>query len=99
MPLPVATIVWLMAVAIHFGLMIFFVLRHLISQPESMASHLPELVVTFVGLGVIPVTSSQFVPALGQPLFWMALVIYVALFPFVLHRLRHVPLPKAFNHY
>ena len=35
MPLPVATIVWLMAVAIHFGLMIFFVLRHLISQPKA----------------------------------------------------------------
>lgn len=95
MPLPVATIVWLMAVAIHFGLMIFFVLRHLISQPKAWHMIYPSWFVTFVGLGVIPVTSSQFVPALGQPLFWMALVIYVALFPFVLHRLRHVPLPEA----
>lgn len=34
-------------------------------------------------------------PALGQPLFWLAFVIYVAVFPFVLHRVRTIPLPEA----
>ena len=95
MPVGIATVIWVLAVIIHFGLMIFFVSRHLLPQQKEWQMIYPSWFVTFVGIGVIPVTSGKFVPALGQPLFWLAFVIYVAVFPFVLHRVRTIPLPEA----
>lgn len=95
MPVQVATVVWVMAVLIHFGLMAFFLSRHLLTQQKIWHMIYPSWFVTFVGLGVIPLTNAQFVPALGQPLFWIAFVLYAALFPVVVHRVRVVPLPEA----
>ena len=51
-----------------FWLNDFFVSRHLLPQQKEWQMIYPSWFVTFVGIGVIPVTSGKFVPALGQPL-------------------------------
>jgi exfoliative toxin A/B len=75
--------------------MLYFILRHLL--PPALHWHMiyPSWFVTFIGIGVIPVTSSHFAPGLGLPLFWTSFAIYIIMFPFVLHRIRKFPLPEA----
>lgn len=95
LPLPVVRGLWVGAVALHFALMIFFVIRHLLPQEKQWHMVYPSWFVTFVGLGVMPVTSGQFFPNWGVPLFWVTFALYVAVFPVVIHRVRTVPLPEA----
>ncbi|WP_125705020.1 TDT family transporter [Lacticaseibacillus daqingensis] len=92
-PLPVTTGLWWLAVIGHYAIMGGFFWRHLWRAPKRLAMVMPSWFVTFVGIGVIPVTCAPFAPALGPATTWLALVLYAGVFPVVIWRLIRLPLP------
>ncbi len=62
---------------------------------ESMANDLPELVCHVCWLGRDSGDQQSICTGARSAAFLDGVGDYVALFPFVLHRLRHVPLPEA----
>lgn len=89
-------ILWCVAIAIHLFITGTFIYLHLI-KPEVGIEHVyPSWFVTFVGIGVVPVTASQFIPLLGRILLYVALVFYVILLPIVLWRLyKYKEMPEG----
>ncbi|MHC0551303.1 TDT family transporter [Salinicoccus sp. CNSTN-B1] len=79
--------IWWVAIILHFSLMGFFTLYFL--APSNMRSEYinPGWFVTFVGIGVIPATSSNFGPEFGQIIIWFALAFYLVLLPIVISQL------------
>lgn len=83
----VAMVVWLTAIVLQFVIMGYFIYRHLL-RPSVQLDHVyPSWFVTFVGIGVIPVTASAFIPAIGGPVLWLSLGLYAILLPIVCIRL------------
>lgn len=89
-------ILWCAAIAIHLFIMGAFIYLHLI-KPEVGIEHVyPSWFVTFVGIGVVPVTAGQFIPGLGRILLYVALVSYAILLPIVLWRLyKYKEMPEG----
>ncbi|WP_342388196.1 TDT family transporter [Salinicoccus bachuensis] len=81
---PLIFAVWWLAIILHFGLMAFFALTFV--TPNRMKSEYinPGWFVTFVGIGVIPTTSSNFGVEFGQIVIWIALAFYLILLPLVI---------------
>lgn len=93
---PLANSMWVVAVALHFVLMAYFVLKFIIRSPLTMQSVLPSWFVTFVGIGMIPVTAPDFAQGYTGWLVWLAFIHFVLLLPFVLKRvfiMRDLPIP------
>lgn len=85
-----ATVLWFVAIVIHYGLMVYFT-YHFLIKPSVAIDHLyPSWFIVYVGLGVISVTSGKFVPEIGQINFWIGLVTYLVLLPFIIHRVFRV---------
>ncbi|MEE8825029.1 C4-dicarboxylate transporter/malic acid transport protein [Lentilactobacillus sunkii] len=83
--LPLA--VWTFAVILQFVIMGYFIYRHLLRPTVELDHVYPSWFVTFVGIGVIPVTANNFIPALGTPILWLSLGLYAILLPIVCIRL------------
>lgn len=79
--------VWVLAIIIHFILMGYFIKHFIFDQPFQIQIILPSWFVTFIGIGVIPVTSPSFNPQFGVWVFWIGLGLYVALLPVVFYRI------------
>ncbi|WP_225047502.1 TDT family transporter [Lacticaseibacillus kribbianus] len=94
-PLAVTRAAWWVAVGAHYAIMATFVWRHLLRAPKKLAMVMPSWFVTFVGIGVIPVTCGGFAPWLGPATSWLALVLYALVFPWVIARLIRLPLPVS----
>jgi exfoliative toxin A/B len=83
----IALTIWTAAVILQFVIMGYFVYRHLL-RPSVQLDHVyPSWFVTFVGIGVIPVTANNFIPAIGMPVLWLSLGLYAILLPIVCIRL------------
>ncbi|KRM45747.1 TDT family transporter [Lentilactobacillus parafarraginis] len=80
-------VVWTVAVGLQFVIMGYFVYQHLLRPSVELNHVLPSWFVTFVGIGVIPVTSNNFIPAVGMPVLWLSLGLYAILLPIVCIRL------------
>lgn len=83
----VAITVWTAAVILQFVIMGYFVYRHLLRPVVQLDHVYPSWFVTFVGIGVIPVTANNFIPAIGTPILWLSLGLYAILLPIVCIRL------------
>ena len=83
----VAVAVWTFAVILQFIIMGYFIYRHLLRPTVELDHVYPSWFVTFVGIGVIPVTANNFIPALGTPILWLSLGLYAILLPIVCIRL------------
>ena len=81
------TAVWTFAVILQFVIMGYFIYRHLLRPTVELDHVYPSWFVTFVGIGVIPVTANNFIPALGTPILWLSLGLYAILLPIVCIRL------------
>ncbi|MDT2739449.1 TDT family transporter [Enterococcus canintestini] len=83
---PYVKYLWLLAILIHYYLMIYFT-YHFLIKPSVKIDHLyPSWFIVYVGIGVISVTSSNFFPEIGQLNFWVGLFFYLVLLPFIIHR-------------
>lgn len=91
----ISNAVWVIAVILQFFLIGVFVYVHLIKKRVKLYHVYPSWFVTFVGIGVIPVTANQFFPSLGAPILQLSLLTYGIMFPIVCFRLvRHkLPIP------
>ena len=77
---------WLFLIAIQLLLIIYFTYAFLIA-PEVQIGHIyPSWFVIYCGLGIVPITCSQFYPVVGRFIFWSALVFYFILLPVVIYR-------------
>ncbi|PWF99671.1 TDT family transporter [Levilactobacillus bambusae] len=87
---------WLVSIVVQFMITGTFIYFHLI-KPEVGIEHVyPSWFVTFVGIGVAPVTAGQFIPELGRILLVVALIFYAILLPIVLWRLyRYKEMPEG----
>ncbi len=83
---PYLSYIWLSIVIVHFMLMAYFTYFFLITQSVKIHHVYPSWFITYVGIGVITVTSCNFYPAFGRWIFWIALSIYLVLLPIILHR-------------
>lgn len=88
--------IWLIAIVIHYGLMIYFTYNFII-KPKVEIEHLyPSWFIVYVGIGVISVTSPAFFPFIGQINFWIGLIFYLGLLPLIIHRvflIKNMPDP------
>ncbi|MGX7163495.1 TDT family transporter [Enterococcus massiliensis] len=78
--------VWLLLVGLHWGLMFYFTWRFVVSKKFQWENLFPSWFIVYVGIGVISVTAGKFYPIVGQVMFWVGLVLYLALLPFILYR-------------
>ncbi len=59
-------LLWWGAIGLHFALMIYFVVVHILPVDLSLEYIYPSWFITFVGIGVIPNTSAVFFKELGE---------------------------------
>lgn len=91
-----ALTLWLAAILGHLTIMAAFIWLTLLARKPALTEVYPSWFVMFVGLGVIPVSAKLFIPMIGQIFFWLALALYLFVFPIVFLRLfRHSKLPAG----
>lgn len=77
---------WLIAVVIHIGLMVYFTYYFLLNDDVTIERIYPSWFVVYCGCGVVPITASNFYPLIGEIIFWIALGFYCLLLPIVIYR-------------
>ncbi|WP_283679525.1 TDT family transporter [Lentilactobacillus sp. Marseille-Q4993] len=89
----IATTRWTAAVILQFVIIGLFVYIHMLKPSVQLDHVYPSWFVTFIGIGVIPVTATKFIPVIGMPVLILALVLYAILLPIVIVRLLRRELP------
>jgi len=87
---PLLSLLWLGIVCLHFILMFYFTYYFLVKKSVNIQDVYPSWFITFVGIGVITVTSSNFYPEFGRWVFWLTLTLYFILLPIILYRVFRV---------
>ena len=87
---PLLSLLWLGIVCLHFILMFYFTYNFLVIKSVTIQDIYPSWFITFVGIGVITVTSSNFYPEFGRWIFWLTLALYLILLPIILYRVFRV---------
>lgn len=83
----IVTIIWLLAIVLQIGLVIYFTYYFIIAQDDFTIEHIyPSWFVVYCGLGIVPITCGEFSPVIGRAIFWVALLFYFVLLPFVIYR-------------
>ncbi|WP_439818644.1 TDT family transporter [Weissella paramesenteroides] len=85
-----AMVLWSVAIIIHLGIMAAFCWLNLIKTKPQLQAVYPSWFVMFVGIGVIPVSAPMFNLTIGQIFFWLALALYIIIFPIVIFRLIRI---------
>ncbi|MFV0396302.1 MAG: TDT family transporter [Coprobacillaceae bacterium] len=83
----IAKFLWYLAIIIYFILVIYFTKKFVFSSSLSMQELYPSWFIVYVGMGVISVTSGPFSKSIGQFVFYIAVIGYIFLLPFVLNRI------------
>lgn len=77
---------WLVGVAIHLLLALYFTVKFLRPRVLKFDDIYPSWYIVYVGPGIIPITAGRFFPAVGQAFFYPVLIIYAIMLPIVLWR-------------
>lgn len=81
-----ATLVWVLAACLQFCLVGYFTWRFVWGKWQ-LANVLPSWFVTYVGIGIIPVTAPAFIPSVAlHGIFYIAIALYFMLLPLILYR-------------
>ncbi|MCC4044750.1 TDT family transporter [Enterococcus gallinarum] len=88
-------LLWLTAIGLHLGLMVYFVVVHILPVDITLEYVYPSWFITFVGIGVIPNTSAVFIKELGEIVVWIALFLYFVLLPVILKRIMFQKMTEA----
>ena len=84
-----AQLLWFAALALHLALIAVFTVRYVLSFKIKQV--FPSWFIVYVGLATFSVTAPAFGQvALGQALFWVALISYFILLPVVIYRCAYV---------
>lgn len=83
---PFILILWVVFISIHFLLMLFFIVVFIYPKKIELEQIYPSWFITFVGIGVIPTTSTGFSVDFGRIIIWFALFFYIILLPIILKR-------------
>lgn len=87
---------WLVAVVVQFMLIGFFITLHIVKATVTLQSVFPSWFVTFVGIGMIPVTAPEFAEPFTLGIVYISLSLFIILLPVVLKRVfvaRDLPIP------
>ncbi|MFJ7666716.1 TDT family transporter [Lysinibacillus sp. NPDC097195] len=87
---PLLSWLWLGIVCLHFILMFYFTYNFLVVKSVRIQDIYPSWFITFVGIGVITITSINFYPEFGRWIFWLTLALYLILLPIILYRVFRV---------
>ena len=82
-----ATIVWYSAALLQVGFIIYFIKAFIWKKETSLAHVYPSWFVTFVGVGMMPITAFGPVTKLMPVMYPFVFATYMILLPIVLHRL------------
>lgn len=82
-------VLWVTAILLHLALMGYFIAVHILPVEVTIEYVYPSWFITFVGIGVIPNTSTVFIKELGQIAVWFALALYLILLPIIVKRILH----------
>lgn len=84
--LSVAQSIWIVAIAIHFVLLIFFVVHH--ARKFTVTQFVPSWFIPPIGVGVAAVTAPAVgATQMGQLCLWLAFGFFILLFPAMIFRL------------
>lgn len=84
-----AQLLWFAALALHLALIALFTVRYVLSFEIKQV--FPSWFIVYVGLATLSVNAPAFgQAALGQALFWAALISYLILLPVVIYRCAYV---------
>lgn len=96
LPQKVVLPIWLISVGIHLALMFYFTFHFALRPPYKIQKVFPSWFIMYVGIGVITLTSGKFYLPIGLVMFYVGLVFYLCLLPFVLYRMYKVKdLPES----
>ncbi|MER2000911.1 MAG: TDT family transporter, partial [Lysinibacillus sp.] len=87
---------WSLAVVVQFMLIGFFIVTHIVKATVTLQSVFPSWFVTFVGIGMMPLTAPDFAKPYTIGILYAALAMLVLLLPLVLKRVfvvRDLPIP------
>lgn len=89
-----ALCIWIVAILIHIGLLIFYTKTFLLTF--DITKLFPTTLIIYVGLGVASITSLYFnLPILGKYFFWFSFIAFIILFPILVYRVFIIKgLPK-----
>ncbi len=86
---------WVMALLLHFALMIYFTKKYVLNF--NIKKVFPSYFVVYVGIVVASVTAPVYnLASLGQSIFWFGFICYLVLLPIVLYRVikvKEIPEP------
>lgn len=84
-----ALAMWIAAISIHIGLILFFSRRYLLHFNKDAV--MPSWFVVYVGIAAASVTSPAFsMKSAGQAFFWVGMIGYLLLLPFVIRKLGKI---------
>ena len=91
-----ANILWVLAVILHVVLMAYFIVRFMIKEKITTQAVLPSWFVTFVGIGMVPITVPTIIQQYTTWIIWFITINFIVLLPIVLKRIfitRDLPTP------
>lgn len=92
----VSIFLWFIAVIVQFTLIGFFIIHHIVKTNVTIQSVFPSWFVTFVGIGMIPVTAPTFVEPFTIGILYIAITMFLVLLPIIFIRVfvvRDLPIP------
>lgn len=82
----IATLLWYGAIILHLAFIAYFTFNFVFKRDLTIDSLYPSWFITYIGIGVITLTSPSFSLLIGQIFLVLALVNYVVLIPLMLYR-------------
>ncbi|MDO6632236.1 TDT family transporter [Bacillus thuringiensis] len=80
-------VIWIIAVIVHFALMIYFTYRFVLKSKVTMSHIYPSWFIMYIGMAIMPLTAGNLAPSITTVVFWASIVFYIILLPLVLIRI------------
>ncbi|MBQ0139142.1 MAG: TDT family transporter [Kurthia sp.] len=82
-----SNILWYVSILLHLAFITYFTFNFVIKRDLTIQSLYPSWFITYIGIGLIAVTSSTFNVILGDVFLILAMINYVILIPLMLYRI------------
>lgn len=83
----VSNILWYISILLHLSFIAYFTFNFVIKRDLTIQSLYPSWFITYIGIGIIAVTSSTFNVIIGDVFLVLAMINYVILIPLMLYRI------------
>lgn len=82
-----STVLWYAAIVLHLAFIAYFTFQFVIKRDLTLSSLYPSWFITYIGIGVITLTSPSFNLVIGQVFLAIAMLNYIILIPLMIYRL------------